>query len=117
MPRKKLYTEEELLARRRAHYKLNSKRIVADNTRRNNLVIHRRKDLLSEYCCAACGSIDTYVIQWHHIDPSTKKFELWRTAWPEEKFWDEVLKCVPLCSNCHLKIHNNQLCLIPPKLR
>jgi len=117
MPRPKLYTKEELLARRRAHYRSNSERIISSNTERNKAIVQRRKDLLSEYCCSSCDHNDPSVIQWHHVDPDSKSFEIWRTAWPEEKFWDEVLKCVPLCANCHVKIHSNLLCLLPPKLR
>ena len=78
----------------------------------------RRKDLLSTFPCICCGDPDDTVIQWHHVDSSNKIFSLFdsaRTA--ENTWWDEVLKCIPVCANCHLKIHKEKLCLIPPKLR
>ena len=114
MPRAKLYTKEELLERRRQHYRENKARIIADNSQRNKAVVARRRELLSQFDCRSCGCCDPSVIQWHHVDPDQKEFELFRTAWPEEKFWDEVLKCIPLCANCHVKIHQNLLCLINP---
>ena len=113
MPRARRYTDEELLEHRRAHYRANRERLIADTTARNKATVARRKELLREFPCRACGSHEPDVIQWHHYDPSTKEFEIFRTAWPEEKWWDEVLKCVPLCANCHLKIHKDLICLIP----
>ena len=117
MPRAKRFTDEELLQNRRNHYKLNRERLIADSTARNKRTVDRRREMLSHFPCRSCGNNNSNVIQWHHIDPSTKEFEIFRTAWPEDKFWNEVLKCVPLCANCHVLIHKNKLCLIPPTLR
>jgi hypothetical protein len=75
--------------------------------------IKRRKEMLSQYNCRACDHNDPTVIEWHHLDPSTKELKVWRCAWNEERFWNEILKCVPLCPTCHVKIHQDQLCLIP----
>ena len=80
-------------------------------------VISRRKNMLSVFSCISCGCSDPSVIQWHHVDPQTKELDIYRTAWAEDKFWNEVLKCVPLCANCHIKIHKNLLCLIPQKTK
>ena len=74
--------------------------------------INRRKEMLSCYVCLSCGNADPSVIQWHHVDPATKEIELWKTAWAEDKFWNEILKCIPLCANCHVKVHKNELCLL-----
>ena len=98
MPRPRRYTDEQLLEHRRAHYRANRERLIADTTARNKATVARRRELLREFPCRACGLNEPDVIQWHHCDPSTKEFEIFRTAWPEEKFWDEVLKCVPLCA-------------------
>jgi hypothetical protein len=100
----------------KTYYQKHKAEIIAKNTARNQLTVQHRRDLLSQFSCNACGNIDPSVIQWHHINPQEKKFEIFRTAWPVESFWDEVLKCVPLCGNCHIKIHKNQLCLLPQKL-
>ena len=78
--------------------------------------INARKELLSQFPCRACGDPDYTVIQWHHVDPETKEFDLFQTSWATERFWNEVLKCVPLCANCHIKIHKDLLCLLPQSL-
>ena len=114
MGRKKLYTDEELRAHKKKYYLKNKERLIAENTKRIQATVARRRELLREFPCRACGLNEPDVIQWHHYNPEEKEFELFRTAWKEEQFWDEVLKCVPLCANCHVKIHRNLLCLIPP---
>ena len=85
----------------------------AANIKANKLkAIDRRRQMLSVYCCRACGNPDPAVIQWHHVDPDTKEIDMWKTAWAEDKFWNEILKCIPLCANCHVKIHKQLLCLL-----
>ena len=80
-------------------------------------MIQRRKDLLSLFSCITCGEEEPCCIDWHHINDETKSFNI-ATGMTrnEEVWWDELLKCIPICSNCHRKLHNNKLCLIPQKL-
>ena len=80
----------------------------------------RHKELLQPFACTCCGDPDDTVIQWHHVEEQEKDFEILGgkgTGVSEELWWNEVLKCIPLCANCHVKLHKNKLCLIPPKLR
>lgn len=114
MGRPKLYTDEQLKERKRQYYLANKEKTVAYNTERTRQIVERRRDMLSQYCCRACGLNDPDVIQWHHVNPLEKKFEIFAGARAEETFWDEVLKCIPLCANCHIKVHQNKLCLINP---
>ena len=85
-------------------------------TRRVNS-IERRRQILAQYSCLSCGESDPCTIDWHHIDESEKLFNI-ATGMTrgEDSWWDEVCKCVPLCANCHRKLHNNKLCLIPVSL-
>ena len=80
-------------------------------------IYQRRRDLLSSWPCFLCGDPDDTVIEWHHVDPNTKEFAVTSGAHSENRWWNEVLKCIPVCANCHVKIHKNKLCLIPQKLR
>lgn len=76
-----------------------------------------KKDLLLQFHCCSCSHPDPCVVQWHHIDPSQKSFEIMSSLnTNHDKWWNEVLKCVPLCANCHVKIHKDQLCLLPIRL-
>jgi hypothetical protein len=57
--------------------------------------------------CCKCGEDRPWIIQFHHINPSEKKFGIsgsgtrGRTA-----IWNEARKCVCLCSNCHDEFHH-----------
>lgn len=57
--------------------------------------------------CVKCGEQRLYVIDFHHIDPSKKSFNIHRvTAKKNFKIIeDEVAKCVCLCRNCHAEFH------------
>ena len=82
--------------------------------RRGLHIISRRRDILSQYSCICCGESEPCTIDWHHIDDETKSFNIatgMRRS--EDSWWEEICKCVPLCSNCHRKLHNNIICLIP----
>ena len=76
-----------------------------------------RLDLLNKFPCVCCGDPDPTVIDWHHVFPEDKVFEIkWGIMRGHEPWWNEVLKCVPVCCNCQRKIHKNKLCLLPQKL-
>ena len=75
----------------------------------------RRMGLLAQYDCCLCGECDSDLIDWHHIDPSLKEFALCQGS-SEDRWWEEVLKCIPVCALCHRKIHSEKLCLLPISL-
>lgn len=58
--------------------------------------------------CQVCGYSRCLVaLDFHHIDESTKDFELSQRyltrSWM--KIIDEAKKCVLLCANCHREVH------------
>ena len=56
--------------------------------------------------CAKCGESRPYVIDFHHIDPSTKSFTIGDSyRGSSDKMEAEIKKCVCLCSNCHREFH------------
>ena len=74
-----------------------------------------KKDLLAQFPCLLCGESDPDLIDWRHVYPEEKLFGLaGKTRIQEDTWWDEVLKCIPVCVLCHRKIHTNKLCLIFP---
>lgn len=57
--------------------------------------------------CLKCGEDRLYVIDFHHIEPSKKSFNINRkTAKTNFSIIEnEVKKCVCLCRNCHAEFH------------
>lgn len=59
--------------------------------------------------CLKCGEKKHYLLDFHHLDPKTKKFQL---SQGETKGWniieEEIKKCILICSNCHREFHHFQ---------
>lgn len=58
--------------------------------------------------CVKCGDSRFYVIEFHHIDPTTKLFTIsdgQKSHKSKEDVVNEVKKCVCLCRNCHKEFH------------
>ena len=62
--------------------------------------------------CIRCGEDDTTCIDYHHIDPSTKKYAV-ANCRTEKSMLVEIKKCVCICSNCHRKLHAGKWELSP----
>ena len=106
-----MYTEAQLRAKKK-YYAENRERVIRESVARTKRITDERKELLSQYSCICCGCNDPDLIQWHHVDETQKSHTVFSGGFGVEKFWDEVLKCVPVCANCHIKIHKGKLCLI-----
>lgn len=90
------------------HYKNNKqyyidKAKIRDTKTRND---NRQKliDYLLEHPCLDCYNTDVEVLQFDHVDPSMKTYNIssiltrpWSTV---EK---EIIKCEVRCANCHIK--------------
>lgn len=69
----------------------------------------RKKIELVEYkggCCERCGynkSIEA--LQFHHLDPNEKDFAISAKSYSFERLKKEVDKCIMVCANCHIEIH------------
>ena len=87
-------------------YKIKRKKDISKN------VINWRRDKkikLVEYkggCCEICGykkSMDA--LAFHHKDPNEKDFQISSKSYSYERLKIEVDKCILVCSNCHIEIH------------
>ena len=59
--------------------------------------------------CAKCGDTRSYVLDFHHKDPSIKDANIARMTSNKNRLEDiqkEIDKCVVLCSNCHREFHH-----------
>lgn len=59
--------------------------------------------------CLKCTEKRYYLLDYHHIDPNTKLFQIGQG---ESKGWEavenEIKKCILLCKNCHSEFHHLQ---------
>lgn len=65
--------------------------------------------------CIACGESDPVVIDFHHLDESTKESSISKLIQNNSslnKIQQEIEKCVCLCSNCHRKVHGGTLTIL-----
>ena len=62
--------------------------------------------LLSTSSCSKCGENNINVLDFHHIDPSTKLFAIGtarsKSGYSEDDVLNEITKCSILCCNCHM---------------
>jgi transcription elongation factor Elf1 len=65
-------------------------------------------DIKQRLGCRRCGENDIVCLEFHHIDPAGKDFDIAQAMtyeWPWETVLAEIRKCVCLCANCHRKAH------------
>lgn len=94
--------------RSRAYYKRNPE-LHRKNVRRNNLryladINQKMVDYLNEHPCVDCGETDILVLEFDHLDPSTKVInvgEARRLNWTWERILQEIAKCEVVCANDH----------------
>lgn len=62
--------------------------------------------------CLICNERDACCLDFHHLDPSVKDFNIGRKSSSYlsiQQFELEISKCVVLCANCHRKLHAGNL--------
>lgn len=98
--------KEKLLKRKAKWQKENRERVTEQQRVRrepgNNLLLKLKTP------CVKCGETRPWVIQFHHIDPSKKAFEIRAETVISkdlETVNEEVAKCACLCANCHIEFH------------
>ena len=79
-------------------------RAIIRNRRLKDLLRVKTLEYLKDKSCVMCGMSDPRVLDFDHINPTTKSFGIARAlhnimAW--EKVLAEIEKCQILCANCH----------------
>jgi hypothetical protein len=60
--------------------------------------------------CESCGESRYWVLDFHHINPKEKEYEvssLIRIG-NKKRVLDEINKCKVLCANCHRDLHHQE---------
>ena len=67
------------------------------------------KSIKSTKSCVECGESRYELLDFHHIDPSTKITTVsdMLGRYGRKKILDEMAKCEILCKSCHMKHHYN----------
>lgn len=68
-------------------------------------------ELKGRTCQACSGMFQPEYLHFHHLDPSTKRFELSRgTSWHyrADEIVAEARKCIVVCAGCHMAIHRGK---------
>jgi len=65
------------------------------------------KSYTSGLVCSRCGESDGSCLDFHHIDPYQKLFNVSAIGYKKSKntVMAEIAKCAVLCANCHRKLH------------
>lgn len=90
------------------HYENNKVYYKTKASKRRKIVKDRAaaaKHDMKKDGCILCPEKFYYAIDMHHIDPNEKEDIISRLS--EAKLRKELKKCVPLCANCHRKLHFN----------
>lgn len=95
-----LHKEERKKYCQEYHKKHRDKRIKSDEQ-------YRQMKMELKTPCKKCGDTRLYVIDFHHIDPKEKSFNINRKTSKKDFsiIEEEVKKCVCLCRNCHMEFH------------
>lgn len=58
---------------------------------------------LKDKCCVHCGNSDRRVLEFDHLDPKTKKYNVSEVTrgYSLDSIKEEIAKCQILCANCH----------------
>lgn len=89
----------------------NSKKIKTSKTQSDYVVDWRKrtKIKLVEYkggSCSRCGYNKSIgALEFHHLDPNEKDFTIAGKSWSFDRLKKEVDKCILLCANCHVELH------------
>lgn len=66
----------------------------------------RYKNLKNNSKCFICGESESCCLEFHHLDSNLKNENLSKMIYfSNQKFNEELSKCICLCSNCHRKVH------------
>ena len=89
-------------------YRKNPKKYLADSSQRREKYVREFTEHKSTLSCKSCGESRYWVIDFHHVDPSTKLFNIADRMYssPLPTIMPEIAKCVTLCRNCHYEFHH-----------
>lgn len=104
LPIDQFHWRNKAQGRRRSECKDCHNAYMNEHNANNRKIIH---ELKQNQCCAKCGENRWYILDYHHIDPTTKNNTVARLMVHScaDTVLKEVDKCILLCRNCHGEFH------------
>ena len=97
-------------ARQKIYYEKNKDKINDKKRKTRQEMAAWFRKIKSNHKCVICGEDDLSCIEFHHINKEDKNFTISdaiRNGYSRDRVLEVLAKCVPICSNCHRKIHKN----------
>ena len=93
--------------RERARKRKKSKEYIEKRREKDRDFFNHRKEIVNNLKtpCAKCGDKRIYLIDFHHVDPKEKSFDISKSTYSMDNIRKEIEKCVCLCRNCHAEFH------------
>ena len=91
---------------RREHYEENRKKYIEKAKKWKQGRVEWWREYKAKFKCSICGESHVACIDFHH--PNDDKEETVSTLIAKasmKRIMSEISKCIPVCSNCHRKIH------------
>lgn len=83
-----------------------------DKNRRYELKKWFREEFMPTQKCCKCGENHPACIDFHHVDPTSKEKGIARVlhdSLSKNTLLKELKKCIAVCSNCHRKLHHEEM--------
>jgi len=94
----------------RKYYEKNKEKVLATTTKNSKRGKEKWDLFKGSLHCARCKENHIACMDFHHIDPSEKEYEVSALVSSKmfTKAYKEVKKCIVLCANCHRKLHYDE---------
>ena len=93
---------------KRRWYRRNRKSEIQRHQRRRRELTEWVREIKKEFKCSKCGEANPACIDFHHKNRYEKEMmisEMPNRGFSRERIRKEIEKCIPLCANCHRKLH------------
>lgn len=106
------YTCKSCHRSRSTNWYTRNKPRVLDRTRAGRLdIVRKLREYKEQHGCPFCSETYHRCLHFHHLEPEHKDFNVSEGtncgSW--SKILHEISKCIVVCGNCHVKLHDGLL--------
>lgn len=95
---------------KKAYYQRNKEAVQARVAKNKKAARDKWIEFKAQQLCSHCGATHPAIIDFHHVVRDGTQESVNRMAADNRwaAIYEEVKKCIPLCSNCHRILHWNE---------